>query len=415
MKMNKFFIGASFLAAFLVAIFLSYLGFFSSLVSNSAQAGAGENVSGWAWSETIGWLSFNNTTGGGSVSYGAHIDSATGNMSGYAWAEHIGWIKFNPAGPFPSAPNYSAKLNPTNGEASGWMRACAGAANADCSGGTSLDSGGWDGWIKLRKDAADTGADYGVSLTVSTGDFHGWAWGGDVVGWVSFNCAEPGSCASSSYKVSTLPNIFNAPPLATNLSTNSGTANYCGSVFPPIVLSWQFTDPGDSQSAYQVQADNNSDFSSPEKDSGKVLSSSLQYAPSQISYGTTYYWRAKVWDSQDVAGAFAVGPSFGTALHQYPTPDFTWSPLNPGINENTNFTDTSQVYGGALKSSWSWTFQNGSPSSSTSQNPQNVKFSSLGSKQVSQRITDSDGFSCQINKTVSISLPFPGWQEISPF
>ncbi len=413
--MSKLFFGASLCIAFVLAILFSYVGFIPSFVGNQAEAGAGENVSGWAWSETIGWISLNNTTGGEAVSYGAHIDPMTGNMSGYAWSENVGWIKFNPAGPFPSVPNYSAKLNPANGDASGWVRACAGAVNADCSGGTSLDSGGWDGWIKLRKDAGDTGADYGVSLAIPAGEFHGWAWGGDVIGWVSFNCTEPGSCASSSYKVSTLPNIFNTPPQATGLSTNSSSANYCGFVFPPIVVSWQFTDPGDSQSAYQVQIDNNSDFSSPEKDSGKVVSSFFQYAPYQLSYNTTYYWRVKVWDSQNAASAFTTGPSFATAAHQYPTSDFAWSPLNPGINENTDFTDTSQVYGGASKSSWLWTFQSGIPASSTQQNPKNVKFTSLGPQQVTQRITDSSGFSCTGTKTVIISLPFPGWQEISPF
>jgi len=59
-----------------------------------AQAGTGDNVSGWAWSENIGWISFNNTTGGGGVNYGVNIGS-DGIFSGYAWSENIGWISFN--------------------------------------------------------------------------------------------------------------------------------------------------------------------------------------------------------------------------------------------------------------------------------------------------------------------------------
>jgi hypothetical protein len=52
------------------------------------------NLSGWAWSDAIGWISFNSTTGGGSVAYGVNIDS-TGDFSGWAWNDVVGWISFN--------------------------------------------------------------------------------------------------------------------------------------------------------------------------------------------------------------------------------------------------------------------------------------------------------------------------------
>src|SRR3989344_1918074 len=298
----SFFLGAG----FLLGPFLSY---------DNAQAGSGENMSGWAWSETIGWISFNNTTGGGSTSYGAHVDPTTGAMSGYAWSEYIGWIKFDPVGPYPGSPSNSATIHTATGEVSGWARACAGAVNADCSGGTHPNSGAWDGWIKLKNHSSDGGSAYGVTLTIPTGEFHGWAWGGDVVGWISFNCAEGGlsggsGCSQSDYKIITIPNVFNPAPEARDLSDNSGSANYCGSATPPIILSWQFHDPGDTQSAYQVQVDNNLDFSSIEIDSGKVLSSSTQYAPQNLSFNVTYYWRVKVWDSYDTGSAFAIGSVF---------------------------------------------------------------------------------------------------------
>ena len=137
------------------------------------------------------------------IDYRVVLNEATGFLSGYAWSENIGWIKFNPAGPYPSAPNYSACVNlpGTSGEVcqadladnqmGGWARVCSAAANPDCTGGANPNSGGWDGWIKLR------GLDYGLSLIDSfpnllgnpccSKDVLGWSWGENVVGWLSFN------------------------------------------------------------------------------------------------------------------------------------------------------------------------------------------------------------------------------------
>jgi hypothetical protein len=54
--------------------------------------GAG-NLSGYAWGENIGWISFscanNPPTCATTGSYGVHIDPATGIWSGHAWAENI--------------------------------------------------------------------------------------------------------------------------------------------------------------------------------------------------------------------------------------------------------------------------------------------------------------------------------------
>jgi len=59
------------------------------------------NLSGWAWSEYFGWLSFSSSTDGSSVNYGVKIATTTtanyeaGEWDGYAWSENIGWISFN--------------------------------------------------------------------------------------------------------------------------------------------------------------------------------------------------------------------------------------------------------------------------------------------------------------------------------
>ncbi|MEZ4156968.1 MAG: prepilin-type N-terminal cleavage/methylation domain-containing protein [Candidatus Paceibacterota bacterium] len=50
-------------------------------------------LSGWAWNDVIGWISFSSSTG--ASTYGVTIDTSTGIFSGWAWNDVIGWISFN--------------------------------------------------------------------------------------------------------------------------------------------------------------------------------------------------------------------------------------------------------------------------------------------------------------------------------
>lgn len=50
----------------------------------------GGNLSGWAWSDAIGWISFS----GSAPDYRVVIDPNTGIFSGWAWNDVIGWISF---------------------------------------------------------------------------------------------------------------------------------------------------------------------------------------------------------------------------------------------------------------------------------------------------------------------------------
>ncbi|MBI2640654.1 MAG: hypothetical protein HYW91_02050 [Candidatus Sungbacteria bacterium] len=140
---------------------------------NSLAAGS-DNVSGWAWSENVGWVSFNNTNQGSTTSYGVKVAN-NGNISGYAWSENVGWVSFNESSGCPSSP-CAPRMNRGTGEISGWARACAGTVNGNCSGATRSD--GWDGWIHLK------GTNYGVIASGCNWD--GYAWGSDVMGWVHF-------------------------------------------------------------------------------------------------------------------------------------------------------------------------------------------------------------------------------------
>ena len=120
------------LSIILTAIFVV----FSFLLVGEIRAGTGHNVWGWAWSSNIGWISFNNTSGGGTTNYGVNINS-DGILSGYAWSENIGWLTFNESelSGCPSTP-CRAWLDSDN-KAHGWAKAL-------------TDGGGWPGWIRLR-------------------------------------------------------------------------------------------------------------------------------------------------------------------------------------------------------------------------------------------------------------------------
>ncbi len=70
-----------------------------------------------------------------------------------------------------------------------------------------------------------------------------------------------------------------------------------------------------------------------------------------------------------------------------PNASFNFTPAQVYRDEEIDFFDTS--LGGP--SSWSWTFQDGSPATSVAQNPQNVAFSSTGSKTVSLTASNGNG------------------------
>ena len=116
-------------------------------------------ITGYAWSDTIGWVSFSGTAANGSP-YGVTVGGG-GVLSGYAWSDNIGWITFGPN-------SCGAQANFSAGALSGFAQATGA-------------GGGWDGCISL----SGASPAYGVTLSGTT--FTGYAWGSDVVGWLSFS------------------------------------------------------------------------------------------------------------------------------------------------------------------------------------------------------------------------------------
>ncbi|MFH1451403.1 MAG: hypothetical protein ABIF89_02230 [bacterium] len=385
---------------------------------------AGNDLCGYAWSSNIGWASFNcfNTGTCGTSAYKVSIETDDYvSTSSHVWSSNIGWLVFDPvvAGVPPvGGYNYTgsghlAKLEKSVSpwQLRGWARACGIPAGG---GAVTCGSGDWDGWIALSDTTGFSKIE--VDDIPSPDELKGWAWGGDVVGWLSFNCSNDSSCSAPGIDYKVYFCLSGTPPSAINLLATQ--PNYCGCASCPVIsYSWTFSDPdeGDFLTAFQVQTDDTSDFSSPVDDSGKVLYPSESYATpmGKLIYNKTYYWRVKVWDKNGNESEWAEGSSFNTSLHAYPEIDFSWYPLVASVDEDIIFADESTVYGGATKKSWSWTFQDAVPVTATSESI-TANFTSGGRKQVNLTVTDTDDFSCSENKLISVNLPIPDYREVKP-
>lgn len=194
-------------------------------------------LSGWAWSSNIGWISFNSAdagAGGGpyAVTVSTSSDSTIGTLGGYAWSSNIGWIKFGglDTASMPSGSTFTgnAQVDFSTGNISGWVRACAGTADGRCGSMTSRTDG-WDGWVSLSgsnytspntsgyQGTSTQGVTLGIDKTKpeAYGRLTGFAWGGDVVGWISFKPAAvigvfvPTICSTPPCDVVTTSPAFN--------------------------------------------------------------------------------------------------------------------------------------------------------------------------------------------------------------
>jgi len=231
-------------------------------------------------------------------------------------------------------------------------------------------------------------------------------------------------------------------PIAINLQA-TGPISYC-SDFPHVVLSWDFCDPGDTQLSYQIQVDDNPDFSSP-IDSQRVSSASTSFAlnrPYNLEYAKTYYWRVKVWDKNDHESAWIYPSSSNTCpvtvplaspagdaleiLHQGPQPAFTWAPDPPSVPGKVAFLDASRCYdrnnelydckdGAASEYQWDFNYQQPHFMADSS-NRGNTSYTYFGSRNptVILRVTDNAGMCATEHTLLRAELPLPTAKEIPP-
>lgn len=169
-------------------------------VPTVANASVGDNIFGNAWSNNIGWISFNScenpglSSTCGSIGYG--VKTTAGVVSGYAWNDNVGWISFNPAdwGSCPPSGSCTNVSSYTNNWSGGWARVL----SMKFSG---TNNGGADGWIHLSNTSPAYSAVIGsTNVASSLGNLFsgsgtviysatGYWWGSKVVGWIDLNPA----------------------------------------------------------------------------------------------------------------------------------------------------------------------------------------------------------------------------------
>ena len=126
----------------------------------------------WRFDEGSGSSVFDSSQGGktGSIigptwvtqpNFGVNV-GFDGNMTGYAWSPSIGWISFDPTQPYPKVPNYSARVDTYGsldgcggrGWICGWARACS-VFESGCSGtmiSSEREEAGMGGYCWVRTD-----------------------------------------------------------------------------------------------------------------------------------------------------------------------------------------------------------------------------------------------------------------------
>jgi hypothetical protein len=165
-------------------------------------------ITGWLWSDTIGWIDTNcqNTSSCATYDFGLTVDSVSGVLSGYAWSDNIGWISAN-ASDLSGCPSAPCTASIAGSGVTGWLKAVS---------GDSSQSGGWDGFIALDDKNTGDGISYGVSY--SGGDFSGYAWGDTNVGWVDF------SLAHSQYMTCTPTTVYTCSDAQTVVKTDTDSS-----------------------------------------------------------------------------------------------------------------------------------------------------------------------------------------------
>lgn len=236
---------------------------------------------------------------------------------------------------------------------------------------------------------------------------------------------------------------FNNPPVVSPVSITQ-TGDYCKGG-PQLTVKWNYSDPDlQAQKAYQVEIADNPSFIAPY--TSPVFSSSVPSGTSASAtfssgwaYNSTYYWRVKVWDNSSLsmvsAGSGGVcgewkcdlGQFATTSLHAYPTVNFDWLPESPKASEEVQFNNISTPNTGVT---WEWDLNSpsnkcGSPSykvtsgqggnsdNATDWNPTYI-YSDPTIFTIGLKVTDSDGYACEIQKCISIGKKPPRWKEIIP-
>ena len=383
-KMNKI-LGTILISLAAGLVIFSCLG-----IGTPIQASKEDNTSGWAWSENIGWISFNSVSDGSSIDYGVSIDQATGKLSGYAWSENIGWISFerSQTGPPPfndPCPDGTciaiAKANPPGqlGQSDvpiiGWARA--------------LSYGdGWDGWIRFDHGKSNE------SYIDANGNWHGWAWGSDVVGWISFNNTDP-NAGGSSYKVKT-----SLSTLSVSLSANPSSGN---APLSNVGLMADVSGTAAGDITYKFDCENDGTY---EK---TITTSADSYTAWNLcDYSSAGTYTAKVVVERGSLNAADTATIKVNVPPPVPTADIKANgsdgPITVDVGTSVNISWTSTDADSCVVSPPGWTGVSGSRSTDNLTHDVTYTLNCSG-----------PGGKASDSVTINVNYPLPSWKEIPPW
>ena len=259
-------------------------------------------------------------------------------------------------------------------------------------------------------------------------------------------CAENADCSSTSQ------------PYADYLASTS--SSYCTGIQGTGIayFQWYYFDPnGKAESQYEIQIDDNFDFSSPEVDRTVyytgVASGSLQQqmilvkldattaGGDYITYNTPYYWRVKVKNSSGVSSVWIYYDAdddndfdendtytYGYT-HPAPVPAYSYSPTTVYPLDEVTFSDSSVCYyydesnqvanslcSALANTTYAWTF--GDSATSTNKGDTTHTYAQYGTLNTSLYICDDLGCCTTYGNIVIKSAgngEIPSWKEISPF
>lgn len=235
--------------------------------------------------------------------------------------------------------------------------------------------------------------------------------------------------------------LYNAPPTANALIYSY----YCSSSTSTVDFSWTYNDsPADSdnQEGYYFEADNNSDFSSPEvtrislglnnppgAENHELVDITTGGGANFLQYGILYYWRVKVWQKsvlwenpdpnveKPLNSGWVNGSPFTTIDHPGPYAYFSFTATSPSAIF-TNHSACYDQFGNEEECvSYLWNFGDGTGTYNFSAQKFQYSYNAPGTYYVTLTVTDSSGLQCSDAKSLNAPNP-PGqyksqWKEIN--
>ncbi|MDO8557498.1 MAG: hypothetical protein Q7R98_03490 [Candidatus Jorgensenbacteria bacterium] len=136
--------------------------------STGCTADASGDLSGYAWNDTMGWISFSCYNHGNcSPSYGVSVNGNTGEFSGYAWNDTVGWISFNYTNPgSPTSTTYFVNTNWRATSSIGYIESAT--VDTQVVGGATLNSITWKGTKSANGVSSATYVDFQVAASNSS-------------------------------------------------------------------------------------------------------------------------------------------------------------------------------------------------------------------------------------------------------